>query len=100
MRLICSLVILGLVSGCSTPMTQEGSQVRQIRAEAVTPCKFISVVQGTNNFAWTMSGDRAYALNKIRNQIAELGGNAYVLTQTNTDEWGTNTQVDAYNCPP
>jgi hypothetical protein len=100
MRLISSLVILGLVSGCSTPMTQEGSQVRQIRAEAVTPCKFISVVQGTNSTSWGVARDRANALNKVRNQVAELGGNAYVLTQTNTDEWGTNTQVDAYNCPP
>ena len=80
-------------------MTEGGSQVRQILPEAITPCDFIAVVQGSENFGWTTVGDRVSALNKVRNQVAELGGNAYVLTETSSDGIGTSTQADAYRCP-
>ena len=88
-----------LTASCQAPMTESGRMVRQIEASAVSPCEFLGVVTGSEGLAWTIAGDRRNALNKIRNQVAEMGGNAYVLTQTNTDTFGTNTQADGYACP-
>jgi len=96
--LALTLAVIVLATGCTVNMTNEGMNVRQINADAASPCKFIGVVQGSESFAWTKSGDRRNALNKVRNQVAYMGGNSYVLTQTNTDGFGSNTQADAYIC--
>ena len=88
-----------LSSGCTVNMSNEGQQVRQINADAATPCKFLGVLQGEEIFAWTNAGNSRNALNKVRNQTAAIGGNAYVLTQSNVDNFGSNTQADAYLCP-
>jgi hypothetical protein len=98
-RLVIAAVLSIQLTGCTAPMTEEGLQVRQINADAATPCEFLGVVEGSENFAWTIAGDRRNALNKVRNKVAAMGGNCYVLTQTNTDGFGSNTQADAYLCP-
>ena len=97
-NLIVALISTVLISGCTASMTTEGSQIRQINADAASPCEFIGVVDGSASFAWTIAGDRRNALNRVRNQVAVMGGDSYVLTQTNTSGFGTNTQADAYLC--
>lgn len=98
MRLISLISIVILLQACQAPLTEEGQSVRQINADAISPCRFLGVVEGSESFAWTAAGDRRNALNKVRNQVASMGGDSYVLTQTNTSEFGTNTQADAYDC--
>ncbi|MEE4109479.1 MAG: hypothetical protein V2I24_09040 [Halieaceae bacterium] len=57
-------------------------------------CMFLGVVDGgagAMTIDWEMHED---ALNRVRNHIAEMGGNAYSVS-LNT---GNSIQVDAYNC--
>ena len=50
--------------------------VRQIEASAVSPCEFLGVVTRSEGLAWTIAGGRRNVFNQIRNQVAEMSGNA------------------------
>lgn len=84
---------------CSTALTPQAQLVRQIPAETITKCRFLGAVSGTEMFGLTSGHDAASALNKMRNEVAARGGNAFVLTNTTSDEYATNAQGDAYFCP-
>ena len=44
-------------------------------------------------------GDADSAFNKVRNAVAAKGGNAFVLSNSVSNGFGTNVQADAYRCP-
>ena len=92
-----------LLGGCSAvPITEQALQVRQIQAEAVEPCKFLGIVDVSGGmFYSSLSEAKRDMLAKLRNEIARVGGNAYVIT-TLVVERGVSipfAQGDAYKCP-
>ncbi len=99
MRFVSSCVCMLVLLGCSTPLTPRAQLVRQIPAETVTNCRFLGPVSATEMFGLTSGHDAASALNKVRNEVAARGGNAFVLTNTTSSEAATNAQADAYDCP-
>ncbi len=98
MRILVFSVLPLLVAGCSTELTQEANTVRQLSLESAEKCAFLGPVSGAEYFAWTTGGDAQSALNKVRNEVANRGGNAFVLTQTVSNDGGTVTHADAYRC--
>lgn len=86
------------LAACSTELTEHAYSVRQISLSAAEKCSFISPVSGVEYFGWTSAGDAQSALNKVRNSVAERGGNAFVLTQTVSSDDGTVSHADAYLC--
>ena len=95
-------VLFSMLMGCTTvliPLTAEGKFVRQIPPEMISPCKFLVVVEEEESGSWTPVDNWRNVLNKIRNTVAKMGGNSYVLIQTTTSANYTNTQVEAYRCP-
>jgi len=96
------LFILALVLGaaaCSTELTTQAQLVRQIPAETKPSCKFLGPVSGMELLGWSTSHDAESALNKVRNKVAERGGNAFVLNNMTSSYDGSNAQADAYLCP-
>lgn len=96
---IGTVLLLLFLSGCSTTLSENGSAVRQISLITAEGCSFVGPVSGAEYFGWTVAGDAQSALNKVRNAVAERGGNAFVLTQTVSDADGTVSHADAYLCP-
>lgn len=99
-----SLTIMAIVTstliGCAAQLSQQGRMVRQIQPDwANTNCKFLGVIDATEGMGFDFAADRRGALNNIRNQVAKMGGNAYVKSQTSTDLFRTMIQADAYDCP-
>ncbi len=95
-------VFFFLLTGCTTvliPLTAEGKFVRQIPPEMISPCEFLGVVEEEEIGSWEPVANWRNVLNKIRNTVAEMGGNSYVFLQTTTMGNHANTQVDAYRCP-
>ena len=72
-----------LISCATTPVTEKGKSVKFIQVERET-CKELGHVFAQN---W-WSGDVHDVKNKLRNQAAEMGGNAIVLE--NRPPWGTD----------
>lgn len=99
MRAIYISFITLAIAGCSTELTSDAQLVRQIPAETKTNCKFRGPVSGIELFGLTTAHDASSALNKVRNQVAARGGNAFVLTSMTSNADGTNAQADAYFCP-
>ncbi len=88
-----------LLAACSTELTPEAQLVRQITPQMTANCKFLGPVAGTELFGMTAAEDANSALNKVRNEVANRGGNAFVLTNSATTMDGSNAQGDAYRCP-
>jgi hypothetical protein len=96
------LVLALLITGCAAPMSKDGLQVREIQRDGTNSCKFISVVEASGGFIYSSLPEaKRDMLNKLRNEVAQLGGNALVIT-TSVVEKGFSTpfaQADAYKCP-
>lgn len=96
------LLILPFAVGaiaCTTELTPGAQQVRQISTLSAENCSFLGPVSGTEYFGLSVAGDTASAMNKARNRVAELGGNSFVLSNTNSSGDATIVQADAYLCP-
>lgn len=87
------------IAACSTELTPQAQLVRQIPAETKSSCKFLGPVSGTEMLGLTTAHDAESALNKVRNEVALRGGNAFVLSNMTTRLDATNAQADAYSCP-
>ena len=100
MKSILILIGLFILSGCSSvELTQQGGMVRQIQPDWATKCEFLGVVEGSYSIGWDVGEDRRASLNKIRNRVAERGGNAFVITDISSSASRTSIQADAYKCP-
>lgn len=94
------LLVLALcLSGCTTELTPDGRMIREIQADWATDCEFIGVLDASEGNGWDIPDDRRGALNRIRNQVAQLGGNAFVVSDVSSNDMRTMVQADAYKCP-
>lgn len=95
------LVIL-LVSCGSVPLTPEAKRVRQIQPDWANRCKLISIeeIQSTNGYSPADCHDKAFYM--MLNRVAEMGGNAYLVTHESVSPCltgGTTLTFEAYSCP-
>lgn len=100
---IYQFLLLASLVGCSaTPISSTGLQVRQIQPNDSSTCKFIRVVEVSGGmFYSSLPEAQRDMLAKIRNEVAVLGGDAYVATAV-VVERGVSlpfAQADAYKCP-
>lgn len=98
-RLFACLGVLSVITACSAELTPEAHVVRQIPAQTALTCRFVGPVSGSEMWGFGTAQDAESAMNKLRNQVAEKGGNAFVLAHTSTRSDGTSMQGDAYRCP-
>ena len=91
------IIVANALIGCATPLTQQGRIVRQIQPDWSTKCEFLGVINAYEETDWDVADDRRRALNKIRNQVANMGGNAFVISQISSNGFRTLIQADAYN---
>ena len=71
---------------------------REIQPDWGTKCEFLGVIDASEGSGWDIADDRRGALNKIRNQVADLGGNAFVISLSTSNGFRTLIQADAYKC--
>ena len=98
MRYAGSVAILLTLAACSTELSQEGKSVRQISLQTANACQFLEPVTGSESMGIDEAMDVTSAYNKVRNSVAQMGGNAFVVSSTSTSSATTVVQADAYNC--
>lgn len=94
--LVCGLAA---VAGCTTELSQEATKVRRIPASIESGCQFLGPVSGAEYWGMSIADDAESALNQVRNKVAEMGGNAYVINGSSSTYEGSIYQADAYRCP-
>jgi hypothetical protein len=101
LRRVAVLALVVLVAGCAVPLTT-GAGVRRIAPEARSGCKFLGVVEVDGGlFYSSLAEARHDMLNKVRNETARLGGNAFTTTDIVVERGFSLpfAQADAYACP-
>lgn len=94
MSLIAALVL----TACSAELSDAGKSVRQISLDTAGSCKFLGPVTASESMGMDEAMDVASSFNKARNSVAMLGGNAFIISSTNTSMMSTVVQIDAYRC--
>lgn len=99
-RIVVFLAIL-LVSCGNVPLTPEARLVRKIQPDWANTCKLISMeeINSTNGYSPADCQNKAFYL--MLNRVAEMGGNAYVITHESVSPCltgGTTLTFEAYKC--
>ena len=117
--MIKTLLVLAsiLLAGCAATQLEAGAQQVRIFHEAPHGCHYLGVVTGNqgNSFTggWTSNSNlEAGAMNSLRNQAKDMGGNTVVLMTNRAGQTGsysmygggtreTNVTMTGtvYNCP-
>ena len=97
-NIVVSLLAASMLAGCATSINPDGALVREVSPDKIPSCRFVGYVTATEAFGWDIHDDRRGALNQIRNKVAELGGNYYLLTN-DSSHVVASFEASAYRCP-
>lgn len=103
MKFIYFVILILLISGCTTfDLSDKGKNVELIQQEQTNSCQLItkSYVQNLEGFG--PEECKANAHIRIKNIVAELGGNAYTIIFEKSRiciAGGTGVGYTVYNCP-
>ncbi|MFS4436812.1 DUF4156 domain-containing protein [Paracoccaceae bacterium GXU_MW_L88] len=98
MRFVSTLSLVLAMAACSTDLSSEASNVRQISLNAAESCQFLGGVTGSGMFGMTEAMDTTSAYNQLRNSVSEMGGNAFVVSSSSSSMESAVVQADAYDC--
>ena len=62
-------------------------------------CRFLGVIEAAEGGGIDVGDDQRSALNQIRNQAADIGANAFVVSMTTSTGLRTTVQAEAFDCP-
>ena len=90
--------IISLI-GCAAGLTRAGSMIRESRDPSVrTGCEFLGTIDESEKNGWDHADDRRGAMNRVRNRVAALGGDTFLIVSLETDAFGAYVQAEAYRC--
>ena len=91
------------VARSSVPLTEGAKRTWLIQADWANRCKFITSEEITNaSFGAAPAVCARRANDSMRNRVAELGGNAYLVSYRTVGPCtagGTTISFEAYRCP-
>ena len=92
------LSVISLI-GCAAGLTRAGSMVRESTDPSVrTGCEFLGTVDESEKSGWDHADDRRGAINRVRNRVAALDGDTFLVVSLETDAFGAYVQAEAYRC--
>jgi hypothetical protein len=100
---VVAVFFLAMALGCnSVPLTEGAKRTRMIQPDWANSCKFITSEEITNaSFGASPAVCAKRAHDSMRNRVAELGGNAYLVTYRTVGPClagGTTISFEAYLC--
>ena len=94
-----ALLLALSLTACATGMSTGMSQVRDLTGQDVSKCKFIEVLESFE--IWGDSGSytaNRSAINKLRNKVFYVGGNAFVVDSFYSSITHNIIQAEALKC--
>lgn len=99
MRLLLITVFTTSSLGCMASLTPQGAAVRAVTAtQKDRDCQFVTVVTASESMGSSTGGDAQSAMNKVRNKVAEVGGNVMLIVSTNSDMFSSTVVAEALKC--
>ncbi len=95
------VAVTATLVGCATGLTSAGSLVRDLSNEPVfvrTNCEFIVSLDASENMGGGPAANLHSTRNKIMNRVAELGGDTFLVVDSNADGTGAFMTAEAYRC--
>lgn len=90
--------VISLV-GCAAGLTRAGSMMREATDLSVrTGCEFLGTIHESEKSGWDHADDRRGAMNRVRNRVAALGGDTFLVVSLESDAFGAYVQAEAYRC--
>jgi hypothetical protein len=86
------------ITGCAFPLTYEGKKVIRIQAERAKSCKLIGNFELFQTSHWKINSRPEKSYNLARNEVGEMGGNAFVIKVIKTKLDWVSVVADVYNC--
>lgn len=103
MKSSVAILMWVLLSGCATvELTPEAKATREIQIDKAQQCKFIVSDHVSSSAGLTPMDCAARARKIMKNRVAELGGNAYVLNSVDyrfCATGGPEFSFEVYRCP-
>ena len=99
MRSTLLLISVMAIGACSTDLNPGAERVRQISPGMTHSCEFLGPITASEGMGIDVAADVQSTFNKIRNEVAQRGGNAFVVTTSSTSQSMTVAQADSYRCP-
>lgn len=97
-RRVASLAGFILLIGCSTALTQSGSDIRIVEEKEANSCEFLSTVSAFDTMGASTGHESQNALNEARNKAAQAGANAIKIVHMQTTFQGTSVTAEALKC--
>jgi hypothetical protein len=93
------LVLMGTVGCASVNMSPDARLVRELTLDSGENCEFIGVFDTTVPSSTAGRMDiNIQARNIVRNEVAAMGGDGFMLSSVNSGAFKYNVQYDAYDC--
>jgi hypothetical protein len=94
-----TLVLATAALGCTAQLTRAGAEVRPVPPEQTYRCTYVGAVEGTGANGPSVADNENVATVDVRNRVAKLGGNAFVITGRSSHAWHSVVRADGYRCP-
>jgi|GEM_PF-3438063 len=97
---LISLLLVSILSGCATPLSQEAKNTRQIDISSKNSCIFIGSGEASSSIKFGAEANRETVKNNIRNETAANGANSYFTNELVSDGQGHySATFEMYKCP-
>jgi hypothetical protein len=96
--ILTTATIALFLQGCVTQMHPAAAQVRVIDNPDKYDCEFKGVVTGSASMGWTTAHNAEGAFNDVMNSAAGKGGNAIVISDSDTSSLQSTAVASAYRC--
>jgi hypothetical protein len=96
--LLIAMIIALSLTACETKISAAGSQVRDMSGQDVSNCEFIQVVEASEMWGNSVAGDKRSAVNKLRNKVIDVGGNAFTVDSFDSSVLQSVVQAEALRC--
>lgn len=78
-NIMIGCIVSLVLSGCSIPLTSKGQSVRVVTNINTKECKSLGFVAASASFGLTPGDNMQSSINKLKNKVAEKGGDSLYL---------------------
>ena len=99
MKKIAIVMAVILLSGCATvEMTSEARMVRELSLDTGNNCQFLGAYDTSITIDYVGGSNRGRVTSHVRNEVASMGGNAFILQSMSEGTFSWSIHYDAYIC--
>ena len=98
-RPVVLALVSAVVTGCMATLSPQGAAVRPVtERQKEEACEFLTIVAESEQWGLDTGADARSAMIKVRNAVAEAGGNGMLIISTDPNTSNTTVTAEALTC--